>query len=426
MEKPDRFPQKIWRGSFLLFAPLSLSSMAGMSIGSGLFLLASLFALVRGWATWGKDALREVIWNAWGFATAAFFLAALLSLVFAAIFPPLGIPVYGFAELAKFHHFLYPPLIALALLRTADSLDQHPFWKWWGAAGLVCFVLATAQFFGRDLFPEPWLSNRFFRAMNSTGRFHGQGLMYFHLSFAACLSFVAAAGLARFLFPLNYDSPKERGFWGVVGVGGCLAVYFAFSRIGLAGLVAIIIILGFLRRPLLGLASVAFCALVGSGLWIFMPSLSQRFREAASYNDERYIMWQTAWKMFEARPLLGMGFGRSGKYSPEFARQLLGHDAAFTSHAHDNVLDLLASVGALGLAAFAAWWIVLFVWAGKAFRQARAGEEWLPAAAIAGFIAFQINGITQVNFWDGKSQHTLMLWAGVVIALEVRRRRRIN
>jgi MYXO-CTERM domain-containing protein len=34
-----------------------------------------------------------------------------------------------------------------------------------------------------------------------------------------------------------------------------------------------------------------------------------------------------------------------------------------------------------------------------------------------------VNGLTQVNFWDGKSQHTLMLWAGVVLALAIRRRR---
>ena len=44
----------------------------------------------------------------------------------------------------------------------------------------------------------------------------------------------------------------------------------------------------------------------------------------------------------------------------------------------------------------------------------RRGES--PAAALAGLLAFQVNGITQVNFWDGKSQHTLMIWAGVVLS----------
>lgn len=416
--------QTIWRRSFQLFGPLSLSTMAGMSIGAALFLAGSLWALAKGWRTWGREALREAWLNPWGLATVLFFAACFLSLLAAWIFPPLGRSVGGFSELKKFHHFLYPPFIALALLRTSPggAPGRHPFWKIWAGMGVFLFFVAVAQFFARDLFPEAWLSARFFRAAGSSGRFHGQGLMFFHLSFAACMSFVASAGFARSLWPCLSERGWVRAAWAAVGVAGAGAVYFSFSRAGLFGLCALVCTLGFLRRPLWGLGAVLACALIASGLWFSVPSLRQRFNEAASYNSERIIMWETAWEMFKERPLLGVGFGRTGEYSPAFSERVIGHRAAFTSHAHNNVLDIMGATGALGLAAFLGWWGVLFAWAARALRTANPSDRWLAAAALASFVAFHVNGLTQVNFWDGKSQHTMMLWAGVVLALELRRR----
>ncbi|RYZ96317.1 MAG: O-antigen ligase family protein, partial [Proteobacteria bacterium] len=340
------------------------------------------------------------------------------------IFPPLGIPVSGFGELKKFHYFLYPPLVALALTRTSDSIERHPFWKIWAGMGVFLFFVSVAQFFAQDLFPPSWLEARFFRAAGTSHRFHGQGFMFFHLSFATCMSFVAAMGLSRFVFPSLWDQGWRRWAWGAVGLAGTLAVYFSFSRAGIIGLVGMVCTIGFLRRPLAGLGAVLACLLLGITLWVSMPSLRQRFTEAGTYNSERYIMWESAWEMFKERPVLGLGFGRTGEYSPAFSERVLGHRASFTSHAHNNILDIMGAIGGLGLAAFIAWWGVLCAWALRAFRHARAGEKWLPAAALSAFVAFHIDGLTQVNFWDGKSQHTLMIWVGVVLALELRQRAR--
>ena len=418
--------QRIWRRSFNLFGPLSLSTMAGMSIGGALFLLASVWAIARSWRDWGKEALREAWANPYGAATAFFFLACFLSLFMAWIYPPAGTEgaPAGFRELKKFHHFLYPPIIAIALLRTSDTIERHPFWKFWAGMGVFCFVLGVLQFFARDLFPEAWLGHRFFRGAGGSGRFHAQGLMFFHLSFASCMTFVAAAGLARFLWPLPFDQGKKRWLWLLVGIAGVGAVYFSYSRIGLVGLIVLIATLGFLKSPKGGFAALVACCALGAVLYTTVPSLHQRFAEAASYNSERYIMWQTAWEMFKERPITGLGFGRSSSLSAIYAERMLGHKASFTSHAHNNILEILGSVGLFGLLAYLAWWGAAFLFAWRSFREAREGERWLPAAALAAFVAFQVNGLTQVNFWDGKSQHTMMLMVGVALACELRRRRR--
>jgi O-antigen ligase len=395
--------------------------MAGMSIGGTIFVSATIACLALSWSSWGRAALREVLSHPLSWATAALFLASLLSLVGAWVFPPLGEPASGFWELKKFHHFLYPPLVALALLHNADQPGRHPFWRVWGVTGLLMFLLAFLQFFGADLFPQSWLEHRFFRSVGDTGRFHGQGLMFFHLSFASCMTFVGAAGLARALWPEPFDGRRDRWFWMAVGAAGFFSVYLSYSRIALVGLVFLGTLLAFLRRPALGALALVLFVAFGSLLWTQSRSLQDRFFLSTGANQERKLLWQAAWEMTKERPVVGFGFGRSGRYTPEFTRRLIGQEAPFTSHAHNNFLDTLASTGVAGLGAYLAWWLVLLVSAWRSFRSGT--HRWLAAAALGGLLAFQVNGLTQVNFWDGKSQHTLMIWAGVVLALAVKRKR---
>jgi O-antigen ligase len=96
---------------------------------------------------------------------------------------------------------------------------------------------------------------------------------------------------------------------------------------------------------------------------------------------------------------------------------VLGHKPLFSSHAHNNILDVLASTGVFGLIAFLAWWILLWRYLWQSFWRSPPELRWLPAACLAAFVAFQVNGLTQVNFFDGKSEHSLMLWAGISLAL---------
>jgi hypothetical protein len=409
-----------WRRIFCVYGVLSLSTMAGMSLGGTVFVVASAVVLFRGWREWGRVTVGELKPLFW--PSVAVFLTAFLSLGAALIWPPLGEPVGAFGELKKFHHFLYPPLIALALLRSCDQIERHPFWKFWGGMGIFCGILAVAQFFGQDLFPEDWLGHRFFRPVGMTGRFHGQGLMFFHLSFASAMTFVAALGVGRVLWPLSWDRRGDRIFWGLVAVAGIVGVYFSFSRIALAGLVVVVALLGFLRRPLLGLGVLGISLLLAVVLWWQSPALRDRFLRTLEGNQERVVLWEASLEMFKDRPLLGFGFARSAQYTPAYAEKILGHPAGFTSHAHNNVLDTLASTGLFGLAAYLAWSFSLLAWAWRSFRSSAA--KWLPASAFAALVGFQVNGLTQVNFWDGKSQHTLMLFAGLAMALAVRHRRR--
>lgn len=405
-----------WIVSFAIFTVLSLSSMAGMSIGGGIYLACSLIFLKKFWRAPEGDFFRRTLTSPYALITYFLFFVSFLSLLNAALFPPWGPEAHGFSELKKYHHFLYPLLVALGL-QFATKNKESVFWKWWMVIGFLCIFMAIIQFWGGSLFPAEWLDSKFFRQSGNSGRYHAQGLMFFHLSFASCMPFVAAPGLARALWPARGDSFRARMLWLSLGLGGALATFYTYSRIGWVALVVLLVTLGFLKKPKYGLFTLIFMCVVFLTTWHFSDSMRRRWNEANAGIFERKIVWAGAWEMFKERPVLGVGQGRTGLYSAAYSEKVIGRKPEFSSHAHNNFLDIMASMGTIGLAAFLLWWGYLFLEASLAFRSFSEGEKWLPAAAIAGFISFHINGLTQVNFWDGKSQHTLMIWCGVIVYL---------
>jgi O-antigen ligase len=413
--------KRCWRIAFVAYAVLSISSMAGMSIGLGMFAAASIWYFSSDWRGRGREALREAFSTPYTWLSMALFLASLLSLLAAFAFPVEGSQAGPMlSSLKKYHYYLFPPLFAAALIHTSDSLERHPFWKAWAIFGGILGVIAMLQFFAANIFPYGWLGNSFFRPVGQTGRYHGQGLMFFHLSFASSMCFVASSAWARLVFPLRGDAPKEKVFWAASALLSTAGVYFSYSRIAFAALAIVVLVLGFLRKPLYGIFSAIFVGISGFLLWTFSPSLQHRFLDFASGTKERETMWRAAVAMVEQRPLTGVGFSRTGELSPWFVAHVLKQPLEFTSHAHNNFLDMLAATGLIGFAAFLAWWGFLFFASWRSFRLAPEGKKWLPAATLTGFLAFHVNGLTQVNYWDGKSEHALMLWTGVAVALWIR------
>ena len=412
--------RSIWGVALSLFGLLALSSMAGMGIGGGIFLLTSAVLLFRSWKRGGAEMLGYFRSSAWAYLSLAYFLVSLLSLWIANANPLVPEMPMGFAELKKFHYFLYPPLVALALLQSSDELEEHSLWRVWGVVGTLLGLTAIAQFWASEIFPAEWLENRFFRRIGTTPRFHAQGIMYFHLSFASCMSFLAGLGLARALWPRLHDTRSSRALWAGLGFLSMLAVFYSYSRISFFAMAALLAFLCFLKRPLWGVIAALLLVVAGGVAWQKSETLQRRWIDTQVGNQERVLMWESAWTMFRDRPLTGVGFGRTGEHSPAYATRILGYRPQFTSHAHNNVLDALGSTGILGFLCYLLWWGLLFWIAVRAFRASPSEERWLPAAVLAGFVAFQINGITQINFWDGKSETMLMIWVGIALALSMR------
>lgn len=408
-----------------LWGVATLSFMAAMSITSPLFALCCLCVPKKDRKSLFRSPDRLFTWASW-----AYFLIAVVSIVQAHLWPPLGLaPDVGVSGLKKFLYFALPFLTASTLLDTSAKkrFERHILWRWLYWTAVFVSLVGIVQFWGSYLFPESWLEDRFFRVVATNFRpsvYHAQGLMYFHLSFASALGFVCSYAWARVLWPLSDDTGKERLAWLFLTLVSSLALFFAYSRIGWLALILIPILLGFLRWPRWGWAITAVFVLAGLGIWSSSSNMRERWNAGLIPIREREEVWAGALAMVRDRPLLGVGFGGTGRYSGPYEEKVLGRKPLFSSHAHNNVLDVLASTGILGLLAFLAWWIALARQAWLAYRASPQKERWLPAACLAALVAFQVNGLTQVNFADAKSQHSLMLWAGVVLALGLRRQQR--
>ncbi|NUM87785.1 MAG: O-antigen ligase family protein [Bdellovibrionales bacterium] len=408
--------RRFWLGAFLLWVVGTLTFMAAMGITAGVFAAASLYVLWRSPEVWRGFPWHTISGFAW--ACLLVMLTSALSLLAAYLDPPLGVPPDGWRGITKFHYFLYPVFTALVIRQTGGDPHNHALWKALRWMILLVSVVTVLQHFGGWIFPERWLSHRFFRPMAYMPKnFHGQGFMMFHLSFAAVMCFCTSYVAAHWIWNRRMMSIGKRWAGGALAVLATLATYFTFSRAVWGALVAMFVLLAFLRRPRWGLAAMLGASLLALALFQFNEAFRQRVNDTWAGTRGREIVWGAAMEMIQDRPLVGVGFSKTGQYSHDYARRSLGGvDPWFSSHAHNNLLDVAAATGIPGVLAFAAWWLVLFSYMWRNFREAAPEARWLGAATLAAAVAFHVNGLTQVNFWDAKTQHTLMLWAGLVLA----------
>jgi hypothetical protein len=88
----------------------------------------------------------------------------------------------------------------------------------------------------------------------------------------------------------------------------------------------------------------------------------QRMRGQLSFPEERPLMWQVAWEVFERAPVLGVGFRQIAEHYFFLPAALSPpRSVGFTDHAHNIVLQVMAEfglVGALVLLAGGLSWVV--------------------------------------------------------------------
>ncbi|ACX51658.1 O-antigen polymerase [Ammonifex degensii KC4] len=119
----------------------------------------------------------------------------------------------------------------------------------------------------------------------------------------------------------------------------------------------------------------------------------------------RLYAWQAALRMWESRPLLGVGPGNFEVLSPGIERSLGAR--VITPSAHNTYLRILAENGIIGIMAFIAALVVTLV---SALRTRRAREEpWL----VVSFLALLLNGmfIDSLHF-----RHFWLIWALLLLS----------
>jgi len=130
----------------------------------------------------------------------------------------------------------------------------------------------------------------------------------------------------------------------------------------------------------------------------------------------RIELWKTAWRLFVANPILGVGMG---DYSIEAAKMLAGTEGVLTvSDSHNVPLHILATRGLVGFLPFVFFWVTVFrVLAHTmkdAQRRSRAFQYAAGAAAVA--VVMLVGSLTENNIDDEEVFNTFMLILGLARA----------
>jgi O-antigen ligase len=204
--------------------------------------------------------------------------------------------------------------------------------------------------------------------------------------------------------------PSRRAEGVITGILGGIALALTYVRSAWVGLaVAVLLITGLTRRYWLlpGVLAVAALALA-------VPSpLQRRAVSIADPSDptanERWYFWEAGRRMVLDAPILGLGPGGVKRHYPEYKNPAARRPG--TGHLHNNLVQIAAERGLLGLAAWLAIWSAFFALAGRIYARlpaSRVDDRALVAGSLAAVGGFLVAGLFEYNFGD--SEVIGLLW----------------
>lgn len=193
---------------------------------------------------------------------------------------------------------------------------------------------------------------------------------------------------------------------------GLYGLYFSYTRGALAGALAgagALLLVQKKRSLLIWVTSLALAA----GLFAIFHGDRYVSLSALKAESVRVSQWTAAWRCFRENPVFGIGYRQfeekcvllKRKYGMplDHKRQIDGKEfpVHFSGHAHNEILEALASTGLFGVVAFLGFWAS---WALESCRSRRARSFFLPVIA-----AFFVSGMVQNMFTDSEVLNFILL-----------------
>ena len=248
---------------------------------------------------------------------------------------------------------------------------------------------------------------------------------------------VAANGLVRLKFEPEFLSTL--GNWDFLGAYLATSVVIAMSIGGRWRVLGSLVLLAAMlfcrsRGAWLALGAVAIFWFLGVGdrvlrrwqaraivvtLALAIASLSGwPYVRKQWQGDVRPPIWKATMSMIAARPLLGHGFGAYVAVYPQYRLPdyfLRRKATNVTDHAHNELLEVAAEQGLVGLAA-TLWLWTTGVWCGlRASRQADGPNRYAALGLLAAMLVFMLHGLVDVDLRYLPNQSLLWLLMGLLV-----------
>lgn len=330
--------------------------------------------------------------------------------------------------------------ILMAVFVWQITISEHRNWLWLVFALLVA---ATANalvglyiFFGGSGADHLAILGRFFRAFGTFGQPNPfAGFMGLMLPLALMGAYVQATLILsgyRKKHEINWCSLRLLICFGLSAGLISAALLASWSRGAWLGTAvsAAVMLFALPKRATTGFAAALGLALLIAGLWLggLLPrSLVNRLTTSAddflTMEDvrgvdvspmnyavvERIAHWQAALNMAQSKPILGVGLGN---YEIVYDQYRLINWKEPLGHAHNFYLNTLAETGLVGLVAYSAFWLVIFL---VTWRARAHPDSFARATAIALLGSWTYLAVHSI--FDNLFVNNLFLHIGVLLGI---------
>ncbi len=381
----------------------TLIAMAIMNIGFGVAVAGVIASgCARRWwrsvgALFQVRAVRRLAWTTLGLGT-----ACVVSLVHGLWHPYTlaghSVEIHLARDSLKIWYLVLPFSLAAAILLLGDR-DRARLTRTWVAFAAILSVVGISQYF----YGWSWMRSRVIPVLDPH-RFHVDLWMGHHLSVASILIF-------PFFCAMDTWFRRRRWFDLLAGALIGTALILTFSRMLWFALMVGLVLYGGLSLRGRWRWLAALGVVLGASLVFSVPALKRHLFHNSGRTD-REVLWAGNLHFFKERPLLGIGFRQNEEMSyPYIQYSDPKAQWIFSGHAHNNFLEMLGGTGLIGAALWVLWNALALGLMIRLMRNRNANSDtsdmWVRGLFVA-WVVFHINGITQVNFWEGKVAHQLM------------------
>ena len=365
-------------GCFVLLTATLPWSIAPMSIGA---IATTVLTLSR----WRSNRLRwprtpvDWPWAAWAIALG---LSALFALDTASSLP-------------RLNKALFPGLVALAAFHTPDRRTGRR------VLGTLLLSSAVAAVYGTAIFV----------ANGASFASRARGPVGHYMTFAGQLLLLVSVAVPVALLARERRWRLGAGATAVLGTVALAGTYTRSSWLGLGASLATV--LAVLRPRWLPALAVLFVAVYALAPPSYRDRLHSAFDPHHPMNLERTYMWDAGQRMFHDHPLTGVGLQDLHPIYDRY-RSPQSHERA--GHLHSVPVQIAATMGIVGLLAFAALYLALLNCAASGLREmlrTPAVETGLRVGVLAGLIGFLVAGLFEWNFGDEELLFLLFTLAGL-------------
>lgn len=248
--------------------------------------------------------------------------------------------------------------------------------------------------------------------------FRAVGFFKNPLTYAYCLGIFTTFSIST-LFVQNFN--KNIFLLKIASFAGAIGLLASNTRGAWISLVAAIMVTSITLNKALT-KKIGLTILVVFSILMLNPSFQKRVLNSGDLsisgsNSDRLVVWRANWQMFLDNPVLGVGPKENRNLLPKYY-EALGINSTFYNHAHNDYLQVLATIGLPGLIFYLSFSFLFLLMSYQNIKHSNLPI--LKSLAAGSFMAqlfFHIGSLTQCNFFDSEVNHLIVLIWGLTLAM---------